>query len=725
MLKNYLITAWRILKRNPLFSLINILGLALGISCSLLISLWVIDECSVDAFHVKGKELYQVYERNYFDGKVTADYPTQGLLADELKRVVPEIDFSSSMDFASAPGTLSTLATPEKKDKINGSFVGSDFLRMFSFPLIEGRADAALKEPNSIAISRKLAIHFFGSPEKAIGKSLLFETKDPLKVTAVFENPPANSSLQFDFLRCWIDYVKENDWVHNWGNTNPATYIKLKDGASPEKVETKIRHFLDGYQAKNIGFKSDLALQPFPERWLHSTFRNGYVDGGRIEYVKLFTVVAIFILVIACINFMNLATARAAKRAKEVGLRKVIGARRWSLIGQFIAESFLLTAMAFLFALILVIIALPAFNGLTGKMLSIPMSNPVFWCFIFGLLMVTSIVAGSYPALFLSSLRTVKVLKGSLKFSVSTSLFRRVLVIFQFTLTIVLIVSMIVVYRQVDFIRSKNIGYQRENLLYIPIEGELVKNYSAFKEELRRMPEILNVSKMRNSPTVIWHHTGSISWPGKDPNLVVPFADGVVGYDFVSTMKLQMKEGRDFSKDFSGDSAGFLLNESAVDKIGLRDPIGKTMIWGNHPGKVIGIIKDFHFSSMHQAVEPLIVRLDEHWTWGNILVRCKAGRTREAIAGLEKIYKTMNPEFPFSYQFSDEEFSKLYRSEEIVSKLSDYFAALAILISCLGLFGLATFATVQRTKEIGVRKVLGAEVHNIVVMLSKEILGLV
>jgi len=725
MLKNYFKTAWRNLARNKAFSVINISGLALGMCCSLLIMLWVQDERSVDGFHKNGKHLFQVYETNFYDGKIDASYPTQGLLGEELKKVVPEVKYASGLEYASAPGTMNTFEANDKVIKMAGCYAGEDFFKMFSYPLLQGTVESAINAPSVVAISKKMAEQFFGSPDKAIGKTIRIDNSNNLKVSAVFENLPANSSLQFDFLRSWIDFVKENDWVNNWGDTDPQTFVQLRDDADPAKVEPKIKNFIYRYQQKNKSFIMELGLQPFSEKYLHSTFKNGKLDGGRIEYVNLFTIVAIFILLIACVNFMNLATAQSAKRAKEVGLRKVIGAMRSSLIWQFIGEAMLLTLFSIIISFVLVSLLLPPFNNLTGKQISIPVSKPAFWVSLLGLLLITGFVAGSYPALFLSSLNPVKVLKGSLKFSWAAAFFRKGLVVFQFSLSIILIVSMIVIYRQTNYIQTKNLGYDRQNLLYVPIEGDLIKKYAVFKDEALKMPGIIDISKMRNSPTVIQHHTGSISWPGKDPNLAVSFADGVVGFDFIKTMKLQLKDGRDFSKDFSSDSVGFLLNETAVNKIGFQNAVGQTMVWGNHPGKVIGVLKDFHFSSMHQNIDPLIVRLDENWPWGTILVRTEAGKTKEAIAGLEKLCKDLNPKFPFTYQFSDLEFSKLYKSEEIVSKLSNYFAFLAIFISCLGLFGLATFTAAQRTKEIGVRKVLGASVPNIVAMLSNNFLKLV
>ncbi|MES1216413.1 MAG: ABC transporter permease [Bacteroidota bacterium] len=725
MVKNYFKTAWRNLIRNKAFSTINISGLALGLTCSLLIFLWIQDEKSVDSFHKNGKQLYQVYERNFFDGKVSADYPTQGLLAGELKRAIPEIQYASGYEYASAPGTLSTFEANGKVNKMGGLYAGEDFFSMFSYPLLQGTAQSALNVPGGIAISKKMAENFFGSAEKAFGQLMRFENKDELKVTAVFDNIPANSTQQFDFLRPWVDFVKENQWVNNWGNTDPATFVLLRKEADPEKVESKIKDFIYRYQQKDKSFRVELALQPYAEKYLHSSFKNGYIDGGRIEYVNMFTIVAIFILLIACINFMNLATAQSAKRAKEVGLRKVVGALRSSLIRQFIGEALLLTLIAIIIAISLTAILLPAFNNLTGKQLSLPVGHPLFWAAIAGLLIVTGFTAGSYPALFLSSLNPVKILKSGLKFGAGNTFLRQGLVVFQFTLSILLVVGMIVTYRQMNYIQTKNLGYERDNLVYVPIEGELIKKYDLFKQQATQMPGIMNISKMRNSPTIIEHHTGSISWPGKDPNLTVGFADAVVGYDFVKTLKLQMKEGRDFSKEFGADSVSFLLNETAVNKIGLKNPIGSTVIWGNHPGKVIGVMKDFHFGSMHQTIDPLIVRLDENWPWGTILIRTESGKTKEAITSLGKLCKEMNPKFPFTYQFSDLEFAKLYRSEEVINKLSNYFAILAIFISCLGLFGLSTFIAARRTKEIGVRKVLGASVPNIVAMLSGSFIKLV
>jgi ABC-type antimicrobial peptide transport system permease subunit len=721
MLKNYFISAWRNLVRNKIFSVINILGLALGLACSLVIFLWVQDERSFDGFHKNKKELYQVYERWFYDGKIDASYPTQGLLAEELKKNIPQIQYACGFEYASAPGTQNTFETGDKIEKMNGMFAGEDFFKMFSFHVLQGNAATAIQNPSSIAISKKMADIFFGSPSNAIGKTIEYENKENLIVTAVFANVPENSSLQFDFLRSWTDFVAQNNWVNNWGNTDPQTFVQLRKDADAAKVGAQIKDFIYNYQPKTKGLKTELDLQPFTRRYLYSNFKDGYIDGGRIEYVRLFTIIALFILIIACINFMNLTTARSGQRAKEVGIRKVIGALRISLIKQFIGEALLVTSVAIIIALVLVSLLLPSFNMLTGKQLGLPLNHFNFWVMLIALLLITGLVAGSYPAFFMASFKPVRVLKGNLKFSLSNIFLRRGLVVFQFALSVMLIIATIVIYQQMQYVQTKNLGYNRENLLYIPIEGDLITRYEAFKQEALDNTAILNVSKMRNSPTDIEHHTSSIYWPAKDPNLNVSFADGVVGYDFVKTMKLQMLAGRDFSREYN-DSASYILNETAVNKIGFKNPVGQTITWGNHKGTVIGVLKDFHFNSLHQKIEPLVIRLDEKWGWGTILVRIKAGQTKQAIASLQNICKQLNPGFPFTYQFSDNEYANLYKSETVVSRLSNIFAFLAIFISCLGLFGLAMFTAEQRKKEIGIRKVLGASAGNIVRLLSVNFL---
>ncbi|HJT72558.1 MAG TPA: FtsX-like permease family protein, partial [Chitinophaga sp.] len=575
------------------------------------------------------------------------------------------------------------------------------------------------------AISRRVATLLFGSPGKAMGKTVRFENSVDLTVNAVFEDMPANSSRHLDFLRSWQAYVKENPWVTNWNSASPASFVQLRPDADPAKVEAKIKNFIYRYTSRDNNSYSELGLQPYTTTYLQSIFRNGQIDGGRIEYVKLFTLIAAFILLIACINFMNLATARSTKRAKEVGIRKVVGAYRTSLIGQFIGEALILTLFSVVIGILLVTAVLPVFNELTGKQLSLSIGSTRFWVALPVLLIVTGLVAGSYPAFFLSSLHPVKVLKGNLKFGQGATFFRKGLVVFQFVLSVILIVGMIVIYRQMAYVQSKNLGYDRENLVYIPVEGDMIRQYDLFKEQAAGIPGVVAISRMRQSPTDFDHTVGDVRWIGKAPEEEVPFADMKVGYDFARTLKLEFLDGHDFTPEFGTDSIGYMINETALKKIGYKDPIGQPIWWGNARGAIIGVLKDFHFHSMHQAIEPLIIRMDSSPKWSTMLVRIKTGRTTETLAGLEKIFKTLNPAFPFSYQFADQEYAKLYKSEQIVSRLSGYFACLATLISCLGLFGLATFSAEQRTREMGIRKVMGASVLNIVALFSSSFLKLV
>jgi ABC-type antimicrobial peptide transport system permease subunit len=422
---------------------------------------------------------------------------------------------------------------------------------------------------------------------------------------------------------------------------------------------------------------------------------------------------------------MNLTTARSVKRAKEIGIRKVVGAFRFALIRQFIGEALLIVSIAIIISVALVMLVLPLFNQLTVKQIHIPFADPTFWLIITGLLLVTGFISGSYPAIYLSSFRPVRVLKGSLKFSGGSLWFRKGLVVFQFVLSIILIIGTIVVSKQVNYIQTANLGYDRENLLYIPLEGDLTPKYQLFKNQALQMPGIKNISRITDNPTQIENGTGGVDWIGKDPTSDIEFAQSAVGYDFTKTMHLQLREGRDFSKDFATDSVGYIINESALKRIGYKNPVGKPLTFWRKKGTIIGVLKDFHFNSLHVPINPMVLRLGENIEWGNALVRTEPGKTKEALTSLEKVCKNLNPKFPFTYKFSDEEYQKLYVSEQVVSQLAKYFAFLAIFISCLGLLGLAIFTAEQRTKEIGIRKVLGATVPNVVGLLSKDFLKLV
>ncbi|HEY8733049.1 MAG TPA: ABC transporter permease, partial [Puia sp.] len=544
----------------------------------------------------------------------------------------------------------------------------------------------ALNTPVTIAISKKMAKDFFGNPQAALGKSIRFENRKDFTVSAVYELPE-NASEKFDFLINWHSFLEDNHWATEWGNNGPRTFLLLKQGTDPVLFEKKIVRFLDKYNKdQGNGFRIELGIQRFEDIYLHSNFSpSGKIEGGRIQYVNLFSLIAIFILVIACINFMNLTTARSVKRSKEIGVRKVVGALRSSLMKQFIGEAVLLALISVLMAMLIVILILPAFNNLTQKQIHFPYANSFFWASILGLTVFTGLLSGSYPAVFLSSFRPVIVLKGALKLSSGSIWFRKGLVVFQFVLSIVLIIGTIVISRQINFIQNTNLGYDRTNLIYITLSGDLPKQYSYFKQRALQMPGINEVSRISQTPTQISNGTGGVEWEGKDPNSKPMFTQAAIGYDFISTMNIKILDGREFSRDFPTDTAGYIINEEALRKIGFKKPVGSPLTMWNKKGRVIGVVKDFHFNSLRVPVNALILRLGETDDYGSMLVKTKAGQSKQAVASLEKLCTQLNPKFPFTFQFSDDEYQKLYTSELMVGKLAYCFSILAIFISCLGL----------------------------------------
>ncbi|MDB4918516.1 ABC transporter permease [Mucilaginibacter sp.] len=722
MIKNYLKIAWRNLWRNKFFSTINILGLALGMACSVLIILWVQNELSVDSFHKNSDRLYAVIERQYYDHKIMGQYSVPGVLADEMKKTLPQVEYAVQM----AWNNQNTFQVGTKILKLEGTSASADFFKMFSYPLIQGNAQTALNSPVSIALSRKMAVDFFGSPQEAIGKTIRYENKKDFKVTAVFEDLPHNVSNKFEFLINWDNFLEENKWAKDWGNNGPVAYIMLRAGANAALFDKKIAHFLDTYDKdQSAAFREQLGIQKFEDVYLHNNFKNGKPEDGKIEYVHLFSILAVFILVIACINFMNLTTARSVKRAREIGVRKVVGAVRSVLIRQFVGEAILLTCFAAIIALVIVMLLLPVFNSVTQKQIEFPFGQVKFWLGLVGLTVITGLLSGSYPALFLSSFNPVKVLKGAVKLTTGAAWFRKGLVVVQFMLSVVLIIGTIVISKQVNYIQTKNLGYDRENLIYIPLEGDLTAKYKVFKDEALNMPGIQQVTRISDAPTNFGSTTSGVKWNGKDPNVNVMFTQVSTGYDFVKTMKLKLVSGRDFSRDFATDSVGYIINETSLKRIGYTNPIGKPFTMWGKKGTIVGVLKDFHFNSLHDPILPLIIRFGEETNYGMALIRTKPGQTKQALASAEKLCRELNPNFQFSYYFADAEYQKQYISEQVVGKLSNAFAFLAIFISCLGLLGLAMFTAEQRIKEIGIRKVLGASVGSLFTLLSKEFLVLV
>ena len=705
--------------KNKLFSVINIAGLGLGMSCSLLIWLWVQDELSYDRFLPDLDQLYAVRISYENEGQIETSTLTNGPLAGVLKKDIPEVQYSTKVQF---PQEM-LVKVGDKAVKENGFYATADFFKIFNVPTLYGNADAALADLNKIVITRRTAEKFFGT-DAVLGKRLQFNNATYYTVGAVIDDLPTTSSLQFDWI---INYdVQEQDWKKTWGNSFCMTFVKLNSQASQAKAEATMMSIYKRY----TDWKAIVhpVLQPMKDVHLYSKYENGETVGGRIEYVRIFALVAIFILLVACVNFMNLATARSAMRAKEVGVRKVVGALRSSLVGQFLSEAILTSLLAVLVALLLTALVLPTFNTVFEKNITLDLTEPVLWVSIVVLVTVTGFVAGSYPALFLSSLQPIRILKGTLRFGAGATYFRRALVVFQFVLSTFLIIGMLAVGRQMNYIQTKNLGLDRENILYTAIEGNLGdetgKRLETFRQELVRLPSITSATTTMILPQNIQATSGDLNWQGKPEKIDANVSAMTIGYDFIKTMGIQLVDGRDFDKNRPADSSGYLINESTAKLMKMQNPVGKQVKFWNGWGPIIGVMKDFHLQSLHQPITPLVLALTPTNT-SYILIRTEAGKTQQAIADIEKLTKRFNPNYPFEYHFADEEYDKMYRSEQQVNTLINYFGILAIVISCLGLFGLAAFTAQQRTKEIGVRKVLGASVVSIVSLLSTDFLKLV
>ncbi len=736
MFKNYLKVGIRNIFRNKAFSVINISGLVLGMVCFLFIFLWIQDERSIDNFHTNSEQLYNVYYSIYSEGKTEGTYASPTGFDDKryyalVEGVKEQVSGIEHINFYTTGyelpwGYPETFEVGNKMYKLEGSRAGADFFKMFDYPIIAGNSETPLKEINTIAISRKMAEMFFDKPENSIGKNIQYENYLDLTVTAVFENIDTKSSLSFDYLIDWESYAK-NQLLR--ASHNVLTTVQISNTTEIQQIERNINNYLQTRLDSNSPIKIEANLQPFKDKYLIGSFENGRPVNGRMEYLQLFGGIAIFILLIACINFMNLSTARSVKRAKEVGVRKVVGSSRANLISQFLSESFILTLFAVSISILLTWSLLPFINTLTGKQIVLPFLMPSYWLVVLGLIVVTGFFAGSYPALFLSSLKPVSVLNGTLCFSSSSKLFRKSLTVFQFGLSILLLIATLVVSRQTDYVQNSHLGYDRENLLYIRIEGALAdaKKYAVFKAEASKLPGIALVDRSSEAPhAMAFEVADPIKWQGKGTELSVGFMPKSVGFDFLKIMDLKIAEGRGFSKAIVTDSAdAFMVNEEAVRQMGIRDPIGKWVSAWDKKGHIIGILKDYHTASLHEKIKPVIVDVKEDLNFGFILIRTLPGRTKEALTSLESVYSAINPDRPFDFQFADLEYQAMYKSEQLITKLSNVFSVLAILISCLGLLGLAMFSAEQRKKEIGIRKVLGASIANIMGLFSKDILRLI
>jgi predicted permease len=651
--------------------------------------------------------------QNYADEIMTTT-STPGILAETLKEEVPEVEYAATTTWISP----FTLSVKENNIKANGFYVGEDFFNIFSYPLIEGSPDKVLEDKTAIVISRELAKKLFNTDENVIGKTVEWQHKRSYQVTGLFDKV-TSSSYQFDFVLSFEDFKDDNEWVTSWGNNGPPSFIILREGSDAAAVSDKIKDFV---KKKNNEGESNvtLFLKPYSERYLYGRYENGKQSGGRIEYVRLFSIIAVFILVIACINFMNLSTARASRRAKEVGIKKSIGAQRQSLIFQYISESMVTSLLSLLVAIAVVWMFLPAFNIITDKKIVLTLSDPQLLAMLLGVTVFTGLLAGSYPALFLSGFKPAAVLKGELKGSWGELWARKGLVVFQFALSVILIVSVLVIYKQIDFVQSKNLGYKKDNLISIPIEGKVESSLETFLTEVKRIPGVSSASSMGHDLIGRNNNTSGLEWDGKNPEDEILFENVRVNYDMLETLGVEMVAGRTFSREHSTDTSKIIFNEAAIRVMNMEDPVGKVIkLWDQYDLEIIGVVKDFNFQSLHDVVNPLFFMLDQRNTW-NVMIRLEGGKEKETLKMLTDFYKEYNPGFSFEYTFQDQEYAKQYAAEQRVATLSGYFAAFAILISCLGLFGLATFTAERRLKEIGIRKALGSSSTNIVMLLSGD-----
>jgi ABC-type antimicrobial peptide transport system permease subunit len=719
MIKNYLIVALRNIFRNKLFSTVNILGLVFGICSALLIFLWVKDELSFDGFHVNGDRLYRVMEnQKYSDGRLYTFAATPGPMAPFIKEKFPDIEGATRFTWDIT--RLFQLA--EKSFYESGKYVDPDFLTMFTFPVVKGNPKTALNDKHSIVITEKLATKYFGN-EDPIGKTLLLDTKDAFNVTAVMKDPPVNSFIQFDYLLPFAFFWDENKgWLDEWGNNNIRTFIMLRSGADATAFSEKFKYEI---QEHNKDTNVELFIQKVSEVYLHGNFENGVETGGRIDTVRIFIVVAIFVLAIACINFMNLSTAQATKRAKEVGLRKVIGAGPSQVFRQFMGESFLTVFISAGLALIFALLALPLFNQITGKHLDLSTLDPTALWAVAGIVIFTAFAAGIYPSLVIAEFKPVQVMKGQLQSGSSASTFRQVLVVFQFSLSIILIICTAVVFRQVRFMESRDIGFARENVFYSWVAGDVGKKFETFRSRLITEPGIESVSGSGQLPISVGNSTMGVQWEGKAPDSQILFSNLDVDYEFVSTLKMTMAEGRTFDRGNSTDTANYIVNEKAAAKFGFSGGTAdRDLTMWERKGKIVGVVKDFNFGSLHSPVDPLIIRLKPE-NVNCIIVRVKDGQTSSAIQSAEKLWKEYAPGYPFKYAFLDQDWEEFYSAEAQQEKVFNTLATLSIFISCLGLFGLSAFSAERRTKELGIRKTLGASVSGLVQLMGKEFTVLV
>jgi putative ABC transport system permease protein len=719
MVRHNFIVSFRYFQRNKITFFINMLGLPAGIACVLLIWLWVNDELKIDQFHKYGDRIYQVMENHVQNGKTITSQSTRGPISALLAAEYPEVEYAVTTTWSG--GLDHYVLTFNEKDVVaEGIYADSGFFKIFTFDIILGNRDKLLSDKSNIVISESLSRNLFGESAGALGKILQFQHGQQFIVSGVLKDVPSISSFQFDFVLPFAHYRDENKAVTHWYNSAPRTFLLMKPGTDIEIFNGKIKNLIRDNTGGDVDYVTPFATL-YSRTYLHNNFVNGKEVGGRIEYIKLFSLIAIFILLIACINFMNLSTARASTRMKEIGIKKTIGAGRSALVFQYLGESLIFSFISMVVAVVAVYLLLPQFNLITGKHLSL---KPDIGLIVHGLLIsvITGFISGSYPALYLSAFTPVNILKRKIRSATGEVWVRKSLVVFQFIISIILIVSVLVVYEQIEYIQTKNLGYDRENLLVFRRKGELEKSVKleSFLNEIKNLPGVKGASSIGHNLAGHKVSTYGIEWPGKDPLDKTEFEGFPVNYGLIELLGVGFMEGRSFSMDFASDSSsGIIFNEAAIEFMGLKDPVGKKVkLWGRER-EITGVVKNFHFESLKQELKPVYFWISRGLA-SNVMVKIEAGKQKETISGLQKIHAEINPGLPFDYRFQNEDYMKLYTAEQKVSLLSKYFAGLAILISCLGLFGMAAFTAERRTREIGIRKVFGAGVLRIVRLLSGD-----
>lgn len=724
MLKNYFKTAWRNLRKNRVYSFINIGGLAIGMSVAMIIGLWVWDEVSFDKAHKNYNRLAQAWQFVKFDAEKSAYNSVPIPLASEIRKKYPEVDAVS----VSTYNRDAILSSGEKKLTRTGMYAEPDFPKMMTPEMIAGTGNG-LNDLHSILVSQSLAKALFAD-EDPLNKVIRLDNKTEAKVTGVYKDFPINSTFKETFfIAPWKLFTTMDEYGNyandKWDENSFQIFVQLKDGADINNLSAKIkdtRMKLENPPA----YKPEFFLHPMSKWHLHGDFKNGENEGGLIKLVRIFGIAGIFVLLLACINFMNLSTARSEKRAKEVGIRKTLGSARTQLVRQFFSESLLVSFIALIVCIILVQLLLPFFNKIADKNMSILWSNPFFWLLAFAFCLTTGLIAGSYPAIYLSSFQPVKVLKGSFKAGRLASLPRRVLVVFQFSISVALIIGTIVVFRQINHAKNRPVGYDSNGLIEVNINTpDLKGKYEVLRTDLLNTGAVAEASESSGSITSDYGGVTGISWKGKSPDERPLIMINRVTHDYGKTIGWKILQGRDFSRQFVTDSAAMVLNKAAMNTMGLRNPLNEIINFGGKDYKVIGVVNDMIKSSPFEPVKPTVFLIGYDAANTVSIKLASSVSTGIALSKIESVFKQYNPAAPFEYKFVDEKYAAKFATEERIGKLAGFFAAFAIFISCLGLFGLASFVAEQRTKEIGIRKVLGATIINVWQLLSKEFLWLV